>query len=128
MVNGKFITNQKPQITFLRDCLTVNNETIKTENKKQDEIPLLTDENGFQYYESLPYNWYKCEDFKKFYNQKDINKPWGKGNVIPKMEKPYLVYSPSSDVYWYRETHSNTNYLKLLKYKKDKNVFTKKGE
>lgn len=118
---------QKRQITFLRDCLTVNNETTnETENKEPDKIQLITDEHGFQYYESLPLDWSECIDFKEFYDQKDVNKLWGKGNVIPKMEKPYLVYSPSSKLYWYRKTHSNTNYLKLLKYKKDKNVFTRK--
>ena len=126
MVNGKFISNQKPQITFLRDCLTIDDEVAKTKNKKLDEIQLETDDNGFQYYKSLPHNYCECEDFKEFYDQKDADKPWGKGNVIPKMEKPYLIYSPYSDVYWWRKTHSNTNYLKLLKYKKDKNVFTRK--
>ena len=129
MEQGKFISTQRKQITFLKDCLTINNDIPEVENKEPDEIQLKTDGHGFRYYESLPSDWSECMDFKEFYDQKDMDKPWGKGNVIPKMEKPYLIYSPSSKLYWYRKTHSETNYLKLLKYKKDKNVFTlKKGE
>ena len=126
MEKGKFISSQKKEITFLKDCLTINNDIPEVVTKEPDEIQLVTDEHDFKYYESLPSDWSECMDFKEFYNLKDANKPWGKGNVTPKMEKPYLVHSPSSNVYWYRETHSNTNYLKLLKYKKDKNVYTRK--
>ena len=129
MENGKFISSPKKQITFLKDCLTINNDIPEVVTKEPDEIQLVTDEHGFKHCESLPSDWSECMDFKEFYNLKDIDKPWGKGNVIPIEGKPYLIYSPSSKAYWYRETHSLTNYMKLLKYKKDKNVFTlKKGE
>lgn len=76
------------------------------------------------YFEELPQNFVRCSDINDFFKLKKGKRIRNKENLETVIDMEYLVYSPTSNLYYYKTVHEYTNMWNLLKYIKDKNVFT----
>lgn len=83
----------------------------------------LVDKNGLKYFKDLPPSYKQCEDFRELFKLINEETEFIKDNIVPIVDKVILIYSPYSNLFWYRKTYSGTNYNELLKYFKDKNLY-----
>ena len=80
------------------------------------------------YFESLPEHWELCEDFRDFYRLKKGKRAFKKENYELNEDLEYLIYSPSSNMYYYRKIREYTNVKRLYQYFKDGNLYIYKKD
>ena len=76
------------------------------------------------YFNGLPTGFIKCDDIKVFFKLKKGKRKVIKDNLEKIIDMEYIIYSPSSEHYWYRKVWEHTNMRKLYEiYFKDKNLY-----
>jgi len=79
--------------------------------------------SGIQYYTDLPKNFIKCTNINDFFKLKKGKRNRIKENLEVIIGMEYLVYSPTSKLYYYKTIHEYTNMWQLYAYFKDANVY-----
>lgn len=78
------------------------------------------------YIESLPDGFVLCTDFSDMYRLQKGKRKIAKENLEPCHDMEYLVYSPTSELYYYKIIREYTDMNKLLRYFIDKNIYIRK--
>jgi len=86
-------------------------------------MELKETESGIRYFDSLPEDTRQCLDIREFFQLKPGKSAWKKENVEKVIGMPYLLYSPTADRYYFRETHEASDFKKIIPYIKDKNIY-----
>ena len=83
---------------------------------------MINEINGIKYYTKLPGNAVLCNSVREFFRIKSGRTIWKKENVEAIPDIQFLIYSPTADKYFLRQTHECTTSKKLIKYIEDKNL------
>lgn len=75
------------------------------------------------YFDKLPESFIQCTDFTNLFKLKKGKRTKTKENmeVVEGME--VIIYSPTSELYYYKILHEFSNMWNLLAYFKDKNLY-----
>ena len=84
--------------------------------------------HGMPFFHELPASFIKCTDFKVFFRLKKHKRTVRKENLEKKIGMDFIVYSPATNRYWYREIWEMTDMRKVYNYFKDENVYTSINE
>lgn len=84
--------------------------------------------HGMPFFHELPTGFIKSKDFKVFFRLKKHKRVVHKDNLEKKIGMNFIVYSPATFRYWYRDIWEMTNMRKVYKYFKDGNVYVHKSE
>jgi len=76
-----------------------------------------------EYHTKLPDDAVLCTSIREFFRIKSGRTVWKKQNVEAIPDMYFMIYSPTADKYFLRQTHECTNYKKLIKYIEDKNLY-----
>lgn len=80
------------------------------------------------YFESLPPSFEKCIDFRDFYRIKKGKRNYIKENLEPNFEMEYIVYSPTSKMYYYKKVQEYNDMNTIFNYFKDGNLYILKDQ
>ena len=75
------------------------------------------------YFEQLPESFTKCLDFRDFYKLKKNKRKFTKNNIKMVIGMEYILYSRTSNKYYYKKIFSFTNTNRLFKYFRDGNIY-----